>query len=117
MGTLALIYLLRKYLFIQKFVLFTENYLSVPTYGHFIQKKVEANYLQPLETGSAMEASGTELPGRFAREALGGHGPKYIYIYIHIHIYMYLSLSLYIYIYIYESKYMNKYMGTFVYNI
>ena len=37
-------------------------------------KKV--NYLQPLETGSTIEESRTELPDRFAQKAQGGHGPN-----------------------------------------
>ena len=43
------------------------------------------NYLQPLETGSAMEASRTELPGRIALVAQGGHAPN---ILIDLYIYM-----------------------------
>ena len=76
-------YLLRKYdLFIQKYSLFKESYVSASNnfkkriITHSFPKK--AIYLQPLETGSAMEASRTELPGRFAREAQGGPmGPIY----------------------------------------
>ena len=47
--------------------------------------------MQPLVTGSAMEAFETKLLGRFAREAQGGHEPN---ILINIYIYMYMSVEI-----------------------
>ena len=56
-----------------KKTIFASKILNLISKIKAFPKKVKC--LQPLESGSAMDASGTELLGRFAREAQEGHGP------------------------------------------